>query len=144
MATIYPAPPQAQQPQYIQQAPQQQAASAPATQDPLFEALAKYIQSSPGPSYVSATQIQSIIDAQAALPGGTDYLKSVILPDNQVDFPGRIWNRGAQVKGLINMGGIDDLVIQFHNIAEPPKLLRIDFSGTAPGFTGIGLELFET
>lgn len=127
MATIYqaPQPPQVQQ-QQIFSPPQSQ-------QDPLFEALVKYITSGPGPSSINPQDIQSIIDQHSG-PSGRAYLESVVSPN---EMPTVTWAKSAEVSSGFLSTNMNQLTLHFTANVENNSLETIMFQGQASGFFGM-------
>lgn len=144
MATIFQAPPQVPQ-QIAQQAPQQvQQASQPNTQDPLFQALARYITSGPGPSSTTVEAVQSIIDSHASQENGLEYLQSVVSPPQPTL---RIWPRYGSAQGTIKTT-LDALHLDFRVMAknrdgQVGTSLGFEFKGEASGIFMPQLISFE-
>lgn len=138
MATIFQAPQQQQQQQQPQQF-QTQAQPSTQTNDPLFEALARYITSGPGPSAISSAQIQSILDAHTN--DGREYLQSIVQPQLGDDI--RVWQEHGQLRGFISTN-MTSLTFNF-DVRRPDNmsLFRINIRGQAEGFFPPQVEMIE-
>lgn len=140
MATIYQAPPQQQMQQQIPQQVQQQNQSSD-----LFNALAKYITSGPGPSSTTAEAVQSIIDYHTNQPNGIEYLSSIVNPVPDPELI--IWKNEGNASGFISTN-LDSLTIQFmaprkYKDGQTGIPLVVNFEGKAPGFFGPGVITFK-
>lgn len=127
MATIYAqAPPQQAQPQYqAQQAPQSQ------SNDPLFDALVRYITQGPGSSAVSSAQIQSILDDHSE---NRAYLESIVMPPQGDEI--RIWHQHGMATGFVSTN-MDSLTLHFNvkRSGNGPSIgFVVNFDGSAQGF----------
>lgn len=121
-------PPQQQQSSIQQQQFQNQ--NAPPAQDPLFEALARYITQGPKSSSISASEVQSIIDSHVAQDGGRAYLESIVMPEPD---PIRIYEHMYEAMGSLNtMPGTFGL--RFMARQGGMSLQVIHFSGSGSGF----------
>lgn len=112
------------------QAQQPQAQSYDSGRDPLFEALAKYITSGPGPSSASAAQIDDIINSYTG-DAGRAYLQSIVSPAS-MEPPMKIWPTVYEVQGTIRIdfGGVD---LDFRGSKGGNSAERIFFNGKSTG-----------
>lgn len=138
MATIFQAPSQQMQQQIPQQMPQvipQQVQQQSQTEDPLFQALAKYITSGPGPSSTTTEAVQEIIDSYSKQTDGREYIESIVNPLPEIDV--RLWPNEGDAVGTLSTTMLS-LSLNFraprkYGPGEGGIPLVIYFDGDAPG-----------
>lgn len=104
-------------------------------QDPLFEALARYITSGPGASSVSTKNIEDII-AMHSGDSGRDYLQSIVQP--QYGDALRVWEHSAKSKGHVYTN-LTDLSLVLSAASDGVGVPYVyGFNGKAKGFFATG------
>ena len=138
MAAIY--PPQA--PQAAPVVPVYQAAQAPSqVQDPLFEALVKYITQGPGPSSVTQNDVQAIIDAHTAHPEGRAYLESIVAPVVEPEL--RIWKHSVDVSGFISTNRDSWTLVLQGSASGVGILYSVSLRASGPGLFWMQVQEFK-